>query len=84
MLAWTLPSLIRSISDIGELGKFGNVGYWNKAYMDEKENLELIEFYYNSNPNEKGYMKGMKELWMDRRFASTLTEKKLVTSASKL
>lgn len=49
------PKLTTSAPEVGEPGKSG------------QENLELMEYYYNSRPNERRDMKYLRELWMDRR-----------------
>lgn len=43
------------------------------------KNPKLVECYSNSRPNERGYMKCMKQLWRTENLYLPLTEKQVVT-----
>lgn len=75
MPAWTLPGLTKFTSDVGKPGRLDDK--WatrtNHIWM-RQESLELMECYYTSRPSEREYMTCMRELWIDRKLVSTLTE----------
>ena len=85
ILAQTSPGSTRSASGVGEPGHpdekwaTGTRHRWSRA-----ENRDLLECYYTSNPDERGHMQKLWDIWMLRNPTSKLTKKQLLAQCSNI
>ena len=85
--AQTSPGLTRSASNAegpGHCDEKWATGTRQRRQWTRDENKALLECYYSSNPNQRGYMNRLRDIWLLRYPQSMLTPKQLVAQCSNI